>query len=115
VRVLARSLQAGVLLLWLVVVPLLTSSTRDRALQQLLVSFADGNSQVANVTLCLSCSVKCVAVVVQNALRKVVNGVGGFDHAQWRAFSNERTTNDASGFIDGDLIEQARRCQYAAC
>ena len=45
---------------------------------------------------------------LQNALRKVVNGVGGFDHAQWRAFSNERTTNDASGFIDGDLIEQAR-------
>jgi DNA damage-binding protein 1 len=45
----------------------------------------------------------------QNALRKVVNGVGGFDHAQWRAFSNERTTNDAHGFIDGDLIEQARR------
>ena len=49
--------------------------------------------------------------MAQNALRKVVNGVGGFDHAQWRAFSNERTTNDASGFIDGDLIEQARSLQ----
>ena len=46
----------------------------------------------------------------QNALRKVVNGVGGFDHVQWRAFSNERTTNDAHGFIDGDLIEQVRSC-----
>lgn len=27
---------------------------------------------------------------VQDALRKVVKGVGGLDHNEWRAFTNER-------------------------
>lgn len=45
--------------------------------------------------------------VAQDALRKVVKGVGGFDHATWRSFSSERVTNgECRGFIDGDLIEQ---------
>lgn len=39
-------------------------------------------------------------------MRKVVKGVGGFDHAQWRAFSNLQRTEPAKNFIDGDLIEQ---------
>lgn len=37
----------------------------------------------------------------------MVKGVGGFDHVQWRSFTNERVTNaESRGFIDGDLIEQ---------
>ena len=49
----------------------------------------------------------CSTRVVQDALRKVVKGVGGFDHAVWRSFSSERVTNgECRGFIDGDLIEQ---------
>jgi len=37
---------------------------------------------------------------------KVVRGVGGFAHDQWRAFSNERKSVPSRGFIDGDLIER---------
>jgi len=46
---------------------------------------------------------------LQTALNKVVKGVGGLSHEQWRSFSNERKTNEAGtgsqNFIDGDLIE----------
>ena len=42
---------------------------------------------------------------VQGQLTKVIQGVGGFSHAAWRAFSNDRKTVDCSGFVDGDLIE----------
>lgn len=42
---------------------------------------------------------------VQAQLAKVIKGVGGFTHAAWRAFSNDRKTVDATGFVDGDLIE----------
>jgi len=42
---------------------------------------------------------------LQEALRKVVRGVGGFSHAEFRSFRNERKVNPARGFIDGDLIE----------
>jgi len=42
---------------------------------------------------------------VQHALSKVVKGVGGFHHDQWRSFFNERKTSDARNFLDGDLIE----------
>lgn len=44
--------------------------------------------------------------LLQSALRGVIKGVGGFDHAEWRAFRSERTTAEAKGFVDGDLIEQ---------
>eukprot|EP00873_Tetraselmis_striata_P003032 jgi/Tetstr1/423296/TSEL_013995.t1 len=48
---------------------------------------------------------------LQTALRKVVNGVGGLSHAEWRSFENERRTGSGRAeehrnFIDGDLIEQ---------
>jgi DNA damage-binding protein 1 len=49
-----------------------------------------------------------------------IRGVGGLEHAQWRAFSNERRTEEARGFIDGDLVEQLldlppeRQAQVAA-
>ena len=42
----------------------------------------------------------------QDCLRKVVRGVGGFDHKAWRAFANPMRRLEASQFIDGDLIEQ---------
>ena len=34
-----------------------------------------------------------------------MHGVGGLDHAQWRAFQNERRYAEATNFVDGDLIE----------
>ncbi|PSC68559.1 DNA damage-binding 1 [Micractinium conductrix] len=44
---------------------------------------------------------------LQEAMRKVIKGVGGFDHAQWRAFSNQHVAPvPARQFVDGDLIEQ---------
>ena len=44
--------------------------------------------------------------VVQACLRKVIKGVGGLDHAHWRSFHSERTTQECRNFVDGDLIEQ---------
>jgi len=38
-------------------------------------------------------------------LVKVIKGVGGLVHREYRSFSNERKTVEASGFIDGDLLE----------
>ncbi len=43
---------------------------------------------------------------MQDALRKVVKGVGGFDHAAWRTFHSEHGVRTCKGFIDGDLVEQ---------
>lgn len=37
--------------------------------------------------------------------RQVVKGVGGLDHATWRAFRDERRSEGVRNFIDGDLIE----------
>jgi len=42
---------------------------------------------------------------VQGALTKVVKGVGGLDHAEWRSFSSMQKQSKARNFIDGDLIE----------
>eukprot|EP00250_Pteridium_aquilinum_P005894 c15914_g1_i1 orf=464-3730(-) len=42
---------------------------------------------------------------LQQNLVKVIKGVGGLSHEQWRSFSNERKTVDAKNFLDGDLIE----------
>jgi DNA damage-binding protein 1 len=35
----------------------------------------------------------------------VVPGVGGLDHATWRAFRDERRSEACRAFIDGDLVE----------
>jgi len=43
---------------------------------------------------------------VQTQLTKVIRGVGGFSHAAWRSFCNERKMAEASNILDGDLIEQ---------
>ncbi|KAL2494428.1 DNA damage-binding protein 1a [Forsythia ovata] len=42
---------------------------------------------------------------LQSILRKVIKGVGGLSHEQWRSFYNEKKTVDAKNFLDGDLIE----------
>eukprot|EP01127_Copromyxa_protea_P023248 TRINITY_DN865_c0_g1_i1.p1 TRINITY_DN865_c0_g1~~TRINITY_DN865_c0_g1_i1.p1 ORF type:complete len:1101 (-),score=191.49 TRINITY_DN865_c0_g1_i1:52-3354(-) len=42
---------------------------------------------------------------LEEALIKVIHGVGGLSHSEWRSFSNERTTSPARGFIDGNLVE----------
>lgn len=42
---------------------------------------------------------------LQTSLRKVIKGVGGLSHEQWRSFNNEKKTAEARNFLDGDLIE----------
>lgn len=42
---------------------------------------------------------------LQSNLRKVIKGVGGLNHEQWRSFNNEKKTVEARNFLDGDLIE----------
>ncbi|OIT21733.1 PREDICTED: DNA damage-binding protein 1 isoform X2 [Nicotiana attenuata] len=42
---------------------------------------------------------------LQTSLRKVIKGVGGLSHEQWRSFYNEKKTVEAKNFLDGDLIE----------
>ncbi|CAD5163482.1 unnamed protein product [Musa acuminata subsp. malaccensis] len=42
---------------------------------------------------------------LQANLVKVIKGVGGLSHEQWRSFNNEKKTVDARNFLDGDLIE----------
>ncbi|KAJ1386149.1 WD40/YVTN repeat-like-containing domain superfamily [Sesbania bispinosa] len=42
---------------------------------------------------------------LQSNLRKVIKGVGGLSHEQWRSFNNEKKTVEARNFLDGDLIE----------
>eukprot|EP00898_Chlorokybus_atmophyticus_P002114 jgi/Chlat1/2903/Chrsp2S04662 len=42
---------------------------------------------------------------VEQQMRQVVKGVGGFSHEEWRSFSNERKVAEARNFLDGDLIE----------
>lgn len=42
---------------------------------------------------------------LQTAITKVVRGVGGFSHDEWRSFTNVRRTSPSSNFIDGDLLE----------
>nr|XP_015195097.1 PREDICTED: DNA damage-binding protein 1 [Lepisosteus oculatus] len=42
---------------------------------------------------------------LQNRLNKVIKSVGKIEHTFWRSFHTERKTEQATGFIDGDLIE----------
>ncbi|MCI4379536.1 hypothetical protein PGIGA_G00229460 [Pangasianodon gigas] len=42
---------------------------------------------------------------LQNRLNKVIKSVGKIEHSFWRSFNTERKTEQATGFIDGDLIE----------
>jgi DNA damage-binding protein 1 len=44
---------------------------------------------------------------LQKALNKVVSGVGGLSHEQWRSFHNEHRgrATEAKNYVDGDLVE----------
>ena len=42
---------------------------------------------------------------VQKKLTTVIKSVGKIKHSFWRSFHNERKTESAVGYIDGDLIE----------
>ena len=44
---------------------------------------------------------------LEKAMAKVINGIGGLSHSDWRSFSNEyrKTPKKSTGFIDGDLVE----------
>jgi DNA damage-binding protein 1 len=42
---------------------------------------------------------------LRNCPSQVVRGVGGLDHAAWRAFRDERRSEAARNIIDGDLVE----------
>ncbi|KAI3800731.1 hypothetical protein L1987_28825 [Smallanthus sonchifolius] len=42
---------------------------------------------------------------LQTNLRKVIKGVGGLSHEQWRSFYNEKKNAESRNFLDGDLIE----------
>nr|XP_034896823.1 DNA damage-binding protein 1-like [Populus alba] len=53
----------------------------------------------------LSCEQYLFLEKLQSNLRKVIKGVGGLSHEQWRSFNNEKKTIDAKNFLDGDLIE----------
>ncbi|OQR96245.1 DNA damage-binding protein [Achlya hypogyna] len=42
---------------------------------------------------------------LQGALTKVVKGVGGLLHKDWRMYESKRHVHEAKNFIDGDLVE----------
>ncbi|KYR00793.1 UV-damaged DNA binding protein1 [Tieghemostelium lacteum] len=42
---------------------------------------------------------------LQEGLNKVIKGIGGFSHSDWRSFANDHHIMPANNFIDGDLIE----------
>jgi len=42
---------------------------------------------------------------LQSNLKKVIKGVRGLSHEQWRSFNNEKKTVGAKNFLDGYLIE----------
>ena len=43
---------------------------------------------------------------VQNAMAKVVSGVGGLSHSEWRAFASPSHVGGSQYFVDGDLVER---------
>ncbi|KAI3709966.1 hypothetical protein L2E82_39737 [Cichorium intybus] len=42
---------------------------------------------------------------LQTNLRKVIKGVGGLSHEQWRSYNSGDMVFDSCNFLDGDLIE----------
>jgi len=64
-------------------------------------------SGAIGVVACLDIEHYQILEHIQQVLNKVIKGVGGFSHDEWRAFFNERTPCPVPGrgFLDGDLIE----------
>ena len=55
---------------------------------------------------------------LQKNLTNVIKSVGMIDYNYWRSFSNEKKTEQASNFIDGDIIESfldLNRSKMAEC
>lgn len=68
------------------------------------VLFGTVNGMIGLVTS-LSESWYSLLLDLQNRLNKVIKSVGKIEHSFWRSFYTERKTEQATGFIDGDLIE----------
>ncbi|XP_057204005.1 DNA damage-binding protein 1 [Triplophysa rosa] len=68
------------------------------------VLFGTVNGMIGLVTS-LSESWYSLLLDLQNRLNKVIKSVGKIEHSFWRSFHTERKTEQATGFIDGDLIE----------
>ncbi|XP_036390837.1 DNA damage-binding protein 1 [Megalops cyprinoides] len=68
------------------------------------VLFGTVNGMIGLVTS-LSESWYSLLMDLQNRLNKVIKSVGKIEHSFWRSFHTERKTEQATGFIDGDLIE----------
>lgn len=84
--------------------PTLDLRTSDLCLSHL--SLADGTvNGVLGVVSPITHEQYIFLEKVQDSLAKVVKGVGGLSHSEWRSFFNDRRTSEASAFIDGDLIE----------
>lgn len=84
--------------------PTLDLRTQDLRLSHL--SLADGTvNGVLGVVSPITHEQYIFLEKVQDSLAKVVKGVGGLSHSEWRSFCNDRRTSEASAFIDGDLIE----------
>ena len=55
---------------------------------------------------------------LQKNLTSVIKSVGKIDYDYWRAFSHEKKTEQATNFIDGDIIESfldLSRSKMAEC
>lgn len=68
------------------------------------VLFGTVNGMIGLVTS-LSESWYSLLLDLQIRLNKVIKSVGKIEHSFWRSFHTERKTEQATGFIDGDLIE----------
>ncbi|XP_028812653.1 DNA damage-binding protein 1 [Denticeps clupeoides] len=68
------------------------------------VLFGTVNGMIGLVTS-LSESWYSLLLDLQNRLNKVIKSVGKIEHSFWRSFHTERKNEQATGFIDGDLIE----------
>merc|ERR1712137_181402 len=42
---------------------------------------------------------------VEQNINKVIKGIGGFEHSDWRSFRDDGRTTQSRGFVDGDLVE----------
>lgn len=94
---------------WMCTLSGLVHSSVSLRIRALPAMHASTNASIALLytPLCIIISIVIVSLLLklQDALRKVVRGVGGLDHADFRAFRNERKVSESRGFIDGDLVE----------
>ena len=90
---------------------------------ELIYASADG---AVGVVIALSTAQSAILELLQNAMAgapdeergaesdaaHAIHGIGGFDHAKWRAYVDARrvdASSPARGVVDGDLVEQFLR------